>query len=219
MFHPSSKVACQIQIVIKYWEDQHQAEERSQYGWKTAACLLQKELPVGCGLLCYWEPDRESDRFCVVEDTNVGQWFSCTFWYIPSSATTSFSMLLEISAWSPQCKIHHPKCTPSHSNQDWLPLHWSMSSGKTPMPGSAALTYSGIFCTGPGAAGPVESSRCCQWYQQQHRAAPHGYCIRIPNFCIYGAPFKTVLWTRWSRAVLAVVSKQFPKYCDNALLS
>lgn len=58
---------------------QHKAEGSLQYGWGTASCPLQKELPAGCVFLCYWGPDQDSNQICVAEDTNVGQHFSCTF--------------------------------------------------------------------------------------------------------------------------------------------
>lgn len=39
------------------------------------------------------------------------------------------------------------------------------------------------------------------------------------KFLYCGAPFKASLWKRWSRNVLAVVSKEFPKYLDSTPLS
>lgn len=61
-------------------------------------------------------------------------------------------MLLEVPAWSPKCKICHPKCTSNHPNQGKIPT----PTGLCPLHGSAALTpvchvYSGAFRTGPGA--------------------------------------------------------------------
>lgn len=67
-------------------------------------------------------------------------------------------MLLEVSAWSPKCKIHHPKCTPGHSKQGRfsLPLEYVLWQD----------TDSRLWCSDSGVSCLIRcflhSSWCCR---------------------------------------------------------
>lgn len=124
-FHPSSKVACQIQIAIKCWEGTRCWTRSLQQRWGTPSCLLQRQLPAGCVFLCYWGPGWNSDQFWVAEDTNSGQRFSYALYYIHISATTSCSMRLQVSPQFPKYKTHHPKCISTGVCP--LAKHWFMA--------------------------------------------------------------------------------------------
>lgn len=99
--------------------------------------------------------------------------------------TTSFSMLWEVSAWSPECKMYHPKCTKVTQTRLDSQSYWSMSTGKTWFMALLLWFQCVLFIQVPSAQGLMLStlvSNCITHSdKQKFLQHPSSICFSTPR--------------------------------------